>query len=118
VNALGVIEAVRNVGGSLVLLASEDKTGLIDLLKWDFVPPMPPRARLCTRERQHPPVAIAQIGFAIDVSEFSAETLLQVTTHIRDKDFPARSRTLYELIERLEQVGVGIEEITENRRDR
>ena len=126
-NALELLEAVQNLGGSLTLsgeriqyalpdsavwLVTELKRHreeLIELLEEGGTPPsMPPGVRLLKWEPKSPPIAIVRMGIVSNVPKFIVATLLQLQARLEGKDFLAGNWSLRELVDRLEQVGAEV----------
>jgi hypothetical protein len=124
-NAMELLHAVENAGGSLTLNAGQIKYTiprpaawlvtelkrhrgeLIGLLREDgSPPPMPPGVRLRKWEPKDPPIAIVHMGIVSNVDKFVAATLLQLRARLEGKDSLAGNWSLRELVDRLEQVGV------------
>jgi hypothetical protein len=126
-NAPEVLEAVQNVGGSLVLNGSQIKYAIPKRAMWliselkqnreeliGFLrgertpPPMPPGVRLLKWEPKTPPVAIVRMGIVSNVDKFIGATLRELRARLEGKDFLAGNWSLSELVDRLEQVGVEV----------
>jgi hypothetical protein len=123
--AIELLNAVENVGGSLVLSGGHIKyaipkraTWLISELKQNreeligllrevtTPPPMPPGVRLLKWEPKDPPIAIVRMGIVSNVDKFIGATLRELRARLEGKDFLAGNWSLRELVDRLEQVGV------------
>jgi hypothetical protein len=124
-NAPEILEAVQNLGGSLVLSGEriqyvlpdsalwlvtelrEKRDKLIELLRQNETPPpMPPGVRLLKWEPKNPPIAIVRMGIVSNVDKFIGATLRELRARLEGRDFPAGNWSLPELVDRLEQVGV------------
>ena len=72
-------------------------------------PPMPKGVRLLLWAPGRPPVAIESWTVVNDVPQFIKTTLSQLQAAMAGKNWSAGNRSVRELIERLEQVGVKLE---------
>lgn len=125
--AIELLNAVENVGGSLVLNGSQIKYAIPKRAMWliselkqnreeliGFLrvertpPPMPPGVRLLKWEPKTPPVAIVRMGIVSNVDKFIGATLRELQARLEGKDFLAGNWSLSELVDRLEQVGVEV----------
>jgi hypothetical protein len=126
-NAVELLDAVENAGGSLVLNGSQiryalpkraawlvpelkqNREELIGLLQEVGTPPqMPPGVRLLTWKPKTPPVAIVSMGIVGNVDRFIVATLRELGARLEGKDFLAGNWSGRELVDRLEQVGVSV----------
>lgn len=71
-------------------------------------PPMPKGVRLLQWAPQLPPVAIESWAVVNDVPQFIQVTLRQLQAAMAGKNWRAGNRSVRELVERLEQVGVKV----------
>lgn len=127
-NAPEVLEAVKNVGGSVALSGTRiryeipdsaiwiltelkrNRDKLVELLKErESPPPLPAGVCLVKWEPKTPPVAIVRMGIVSDVEKFIAATLRDLRARLEGKDFLAGNWSLRELVDRLEQVGVFVQ---------
>jgi hypothetical protein len=126
--AVEVLHAVEKAGGSLALnggqikytipkraawlvaALKQNREELIGLLReMGTPPPMPPGVRLLRWRPKEPPIAIVHMGIVSNVAKFAAATLLQLRARLEGKNSLAGNWSLRELVDRLEQVGVGVE---------
>ena len=124
-NAPEILEAIQNLGGSLVLSGEriqyvlpdsalwlvtelrEKRDKLIELLRQNETPaPMPPGVRLLKWKPKNPPIAIVRMGIVSNVDKFIGATLRELRARLEGRDFPTGNWSLPELVDRLEQVGV------------
>src|ERR1700736_6417705 len=104
--AIELLNAVENVGGSLVLNGGQIKytipkraTWLISELKQNreavigllregkTPPPMPPGVRLLKWDPKDPPVAIVHMGIVNNVDKFIGATVRQLRARLEGKNF-------------------------------
>jgi len=71
-------------------------------------PPMPPGVTLLQWAPLSPPVAIERWAVVTDVPRFAETTLSQLRAAISGKNWLAGNRSIRELVDRLEQVGVKV----------
>jgi len=72
-------------------------------------PPMPTGVRLLRWVPERPPVVIERWAVVNDVPQFIQTTLGQLQAAMAGKNWLAGNRSVRELVERLEQVGVKVE---------
>lgn len=84
-----------------------NKAGIIALLQRRSA--MPPGVRLLHWKPLPPPVQLNLYSTVIDTEKFAERTLKQLGASLRGDDWGAGHRSVSELIERLERVGVTIE---------
>jgi hypothetical protein len=71
-------------------------------------PPMPPGVKLLQWAPLSPPVAIESCAVVTDVPRFVQTTLSQLRAAISGENWLAGNRSIRELVDRLEQVGVKV----------
>jgi hypothetical protein len=76
-------------------------------------PTMPPGIRLLSWQPKRPPVELIEHSVVIEVDKFIATTLLQLSAALEHKQWQAGNWSVRQLIERMEQCGVGLELVQE-----
>ena len=73
------------------------------------IPPMPEGVRLVCWEPKPAPIALTRVEIVTDVPRFVTMTLLELEAALMGRRWLAGSRSIRELIERLEECGVLVE---------
>ena|ERR1700674_3296316 len=126
-NAEQVIQNIEAVGGLLTVdgkriryevpveasrLLPDLRThrdAVLDLLQArEAIPPMPKGVRLTKWEPKTPPIVLTHYAVVIDTHIFVKSTLLELDAALAGKCWLAGNRSVRELIERLEQVGIRV----------
>jgi len=86
-----------------------NRTEVVEVLRRRCeIPAMSAGVRLLAWEPKQPPVAIVTWAVVNDVPQFIRATLTQLEAALRGKNWLAANRSVRELVERLEQVGVKV----------
>ena len=126
--ATELVHAVEKVGGALALNGKQIKytipkraawlvpelrqhrEGIVRLLqRRTALPPIPAGVRLVRWSPKQPPIILEHRSVVIDVDKFIFTTLMELQARVEGKDWLAGNRSIRDLTERLEQVGVKVE---------
>lgn len=126
--ATEVLKAVEEAGGALALSGDQIKytipkravwlvtelrrqrQEIVGLLRQGTVLAfMPAGVRLVRWNPKQPPVVLKECSVVIDVNKFISATLAQLRACLEGKNWLAGNRSIRDLTERLEQVGVEVE---------
>jgi hypothetical protein len=90
------------------------KEAVIKALRARSVPAIPKRVRLLAWQLKNPPIVLNRWSVVNDVRLFVDATLRELEAALAGKSWLAGNRSIRELVDRLEQVGVQIEVLSSN----
>lgn len=102
-------ERREELAGRIALLRARRDEVIAYLKARSAIPPMPEGVRLVRWEPKAAPIALTRVEIVTNVSRFVTMTLLELKAALVGKRWLAGSRSVRELIERLEECGVIVE---------